>query len=419
MNLVKAIIPGKTSSNRRSPANSQRIDQLQARSSRINRCGFLPSVVEGEELPVNKVPFIPKSRAPATETAVPPDLSVSRFLTVVLPQVSRELRRWDKQLDHCEDWLLRQQARLSLRHKRFHAQGGSFFTLYNPIHTRELISLIVAFQTISDYLDNLCDRGGIYDEAAFRCLHHAMADALSPHPHREREYYRFYPCRNDGGYLQALVAECRRQTATLPSYAAVQPELLKLLSLYCDLQVYKHLAPKLRHSRLKQWARERTAAIAPPIYFWEYAAACGSTLALFALFGAAAAPETRPEEVKRIVKGYFPWICGLHILLDYWIDQEEDRIGGDFNFAACYRSPELAAQRLHLFLQKSLEGISRMPNPQFHRIVVHGLLAVYLSDPKVKKQGLEKNAQSLIKKAGPQAGMFFRLCALLRRLAVL
>ena len=116
--------------------------------------------------------------------------------------------------------------------------------------------------------------------------------------------------------------------------------------------------------------------ITPPIYFWEYAAACGSTLALFALFGAAAAPETRPEEVKRIVKGYFPWICGLHILLDYWIDQEEDRIGGDFNFAACYRSPELAAQS-YIFTEV-LRRISRMPNPQFHRIIVHGLLAVYL-----------------------------------------
>ena len=76
-------------------------------------------------------------------------------------------------------------------------------------------------------------------------------------------------------------------------------------------------------------------------------------------------------------------------------------------------------QRRGALFSESLEGISRMPNPQFHRIVVHGLLAVYLSDPKVKKQGLEKSAQSLIKKAGPQAGKFFRLCALLRRLAVL
>ena len=134
---------------------------------------------------MNKVPFMPKSSLPATEKTVPPDLSVRRFLTGVLPKVSRELRRWNKQLDHCEDWVLLRQALLSLRHKRFHAQGGSFFALYNPPHSRALISLIVAFQTISDYLDNLCDRGGIYDEAAFRRLHHAMVDALTPHLHRE------------------------------------------------------------------------------------------------------------------------------------------------------------------------------------------------------------------------------------------
>ncbi|MEW5786003.1 MAG: tetraprenyl-beta-curcumene synthase family protein [Bacillota bacterium] len=348
-----------------------------------------------------------------------PEISIRRFLTGVLPLVSKELRRWQKQLDSCEDWALLRQAILSLRRKRFHVQGGSFFALYQPLQQKNIVSLIVALQTISDYLDNLCDRGGIYDEAAFRCLHHALLDALHPATLKERDYYRFYTCRNDGGYLKALVEECRAKTAVLPAYAAVQPEVIKLLSLYCDLQVYKHLAPQLRHSRLKRWLRERAATVLPPVYFWEYAAACGSTLAVFALFGAAASPGTGPEEARQIVKGYFPWICGLHILLDYWIDQEEDRLGGDYNFTACYRSPELAARRLHFFLQKSLEGISRMPHPEFHRTIIRGLLAVYLSDPKVSKQGFQATARSLIEAAGPQTNLLYRLCRLLRRFSVL
>jgi tetraprenyl-beta-curcumene synthase len=355
----------------------------------------------------------------AVEANVPPDPSVRRFLTAVLPQVSRELRRWNKQLDQCSDWALLRQAILSLRRKRFHSQGGCFYALYNPRYSKQLVSLIVALQTISDYLDNLCDRGGIYDEAAFRCLHHAMTDALSTGPPQNRDYYRFYHTRNDGGYLQALVEECRSGIALLPAYNIVQSEVLRLISLYNDLQVYKHLHPQLRHTRLKRWFREKGSALSPPIYFWEFAASCGSTLAVFALFGAAASAQTSDEDVKQLVRAYFPWICGLHILLDYWIDQDEDRNGGDYNFAACYRSPEIAAQRLHLFLRKSLDGVSRLPHPTFHRTIVRGLLAVYLSDPKVSRQGFQKTARSLLEAAGSETKLFYHLCLILRRTGIL
>lgn len=353
------------------------------------------------------------------EKIVSPDPSVRRFLTAVLPQVSREMRRWSKQLDQCNDWALLRQALLSLRGKRFHSQGGCFYALYNPQYSRQLVSLIVALQTISDYLDNLCDRGGIYDEAAFRCLHHAMLDALGSALPQNRDYYRFYHARNDGGYLQALVAECRSGTALLPSYSIVESEVLRLVSLYSDLQVYKHLHPQVRSTRLKRWFREKGSAVSPPIYFWEFAAACGSTLAVFALFGAAASTQTTDEEVRQLVRAYFPWVCGLHILLDYWIDQEEDRKGGDYNFAACYPSPEIAAQRLQLFLRKSLDGVSRLPYPTFHRTIVQGLLAVYLSDPKVARQGFRQTARCLLETAGSETKLFYHLCLILRKAGIL
>lgn len=38
------------------------------------------------------------------------------------------------------------------------------------------------------------------------------------------------------------------------------------------------------------------------------------------------------EMTEKIKAGYFPYIQGLHILLDYLIDQEEDKAGGDLNF---------------------------------------------------------------------------------------
>ncbi len=349
-----------------------------------------------------------------------PDRSLIRFLTVVLPQVSRELRRWERYTVSAE-WPLMQQASASLSRKRFHAQGGSFYALYNfnPLYEKKLIRLIVALQTISDYLDNLCDRGGIYSEAAFRYLHQALPAALSSAPVGEKDYYRFYPSRCDGGYLKALVAACRECTGTLPGYAAVEPEMLRLASLYSDLQVYKHLHPHVRRSRLKRWFREKAAPACPPLHWWEYAAACGSTLGLFVLCGLATSPRAAPQEAQRLVRAYFPWVCGLHILLDYWIDQEEDLREGELNFVACYRSPALAAERIALFLRKALGQVSELPHASFHRTVVQGLLAVYLSDPKVRAQQLQKSAAMLLRAGGAGASYFHRLCLLLRRFKVL
>lgn len=352
---------------------------------------------------------------------LPSEISLPHFLAVVLPQVSRELHKWEQRLTAGADWPLLQQALASLSRKRFHAQGGSFYALYssNPAHSKNLVSLIVALQTISDYLDNLCDRCGIYDEAAFRFLHRAMTSSLCRGPTGREEYYRFYPYKNDGGYLGALVAECRACTGALPAYHVLEPEILKLASLYNDLQVYKHLKPAVRRSRLRRWFKVKAAPSSPPLHWWEFAAACGSTLAIFALLGLAASSETSLPQAQALVKAYFPWVCGLHILLDYWIDQEEDLREGDFNFVSCYPSADTAAERLHLFLRKSLQETAKLPRASFHHSVIQGLLAVYLSDPKVKIQGLQRYSGSLLSAGGVRAKFYYRICLLLRSIGVL
>ncbi len=348
-----------------------------------------------------------------------PVIPVSRFLTKIIPRVSWELERWDRQLELCPDKPLFIQAAESKRRKRFHSQGGSFFALYNPYFSSQLVAVIVALQTISDYLDNLCDRGGVLQENAFRSLHRSFSDALSVNPICSGSYYRHYPYQRDGGYLQSLVSECRRQIATFPSYRSVQSEALKLASLYCDLQIYKHLDPTKRRLTLKCWVRKTAGTSYPDIYWWEYAAACGSTLGLFALLAASTFPDLKPEDSALIVKAYFPWICGLHILLDYLIDQQEDLRGQDFNFVACYFSDRVSTRRLHMFLNSALKQATALPQPRFHQTIVKGLLAVYLSDPKVKQQGLQPVAKGLIDRAGAETKAFYHLCLALRKAGIL
>lgn len=341
------------------------------------------------------------------------------FLTTVIPQVSRELRHWGRKIEECPDWDLLRLATSSLHLKKFHSQGGSFFALDARNYGPNLTRAIVALQTISDYLDNLCDRNNCYNEAAFRCLHLAMTDALSPGPPRKESYYRFYPLKNDGGYLEELVAACKDQLMLFPSYSTVKYEAVKLASLYNDLQTYKHMNPSVRRSLLKRWYRAKNNFHSHGLYWWEYAAACGSTLAIFALLALSTRPQLSKNLVSAITRAYFPWVCGLHILLDYLIDQEEDLLENDFNFIACYPRSVSIPHRLQLFIHESLKRVSALPNAGFHRTVVKGLLAVYLSDPKARRPNLKETADFLIQEAGSDTRKMFNYCLWLRRLGIL
>lgn len=342
---------------------------------------------------------------------------LTRFVTGVFPLVDRELGGWKNYLDSCPEGELKKQALASIRDKRFHCQGGSIYALYSPEKSKVLIPAIVALQTISDYLDNLCDRVDCGEEEAFRELHLSMIEALDLSG-RRGDYYRFYTLREDGGYLEALVGKTAQSISLLPSYGRVKGKCVELISLYGDLQVYKHLDLREREEKLIHWFeghREKT----PGIYWWEFSAAAGSTLGVFMLMAASGKEGLSPEEGMRIYESYFPWICGLHILLDYFIDQQEDRAHQDLNFVNYYGDRQQCRERLGFFLEKSLESAAGLPRADFHTLVVKGLLAMYLSDPKVESQGLLGMAQELMEQAGSDVPGMYRFCRMLRRVKVM
>lgn len=294
--------------------------------------------------------------------------------------------------------------------KRFHCQGGAVFSLLHPPAVHLTIPLIVSFQTISDYLDNLCDRllpegawpesgrdmPDVSREQAFRCLHTAMLHAVNPDLPQKIHYYDLYPFKNDGGYLEALVRRCQDCVRQLPSFPRVREQVMSLTQLYCDLQSLKHLSKEHRQSFLKKWFLSNKGHLGSTLLWNEFAAAAGSTLGVFALFALASRERVADQEINQVTQGYFPWICGLHILLDYMIDQEEDRVGGDLNFVACYPASTYGVERLKLFVDRALEQAGCLNNAAFHRTAVKGLLALYLSDPKIKKQGLDNTSNALL-----------------------
>jgi tetraprenyl-beta-curcumene synthase len=332
---------------------------------------------------------------------------MKRVYKYVLPEVRAELGLWRARAEAIADPELRKQALDSMNAKQFHCEGGGVYAAANLEQRQVLIPLIVALQTISDYLDNLCDRSTSLDPNDFRLLHQSMIDAVSPEL-VTTNYYALREEQDDSGYLAALVAQCRTSIAALPAYSLVQEHVVELVKLYGDLQVYKHIAQADREPALLSWW-ERHSSRYPQLMWNEFAAATGSTLGMFMLFLAASDPKLDAAQAASIRNHYFPSICGLHILLDYLIDQAEDRIGGDLNFCSYFENQQMLNDRMGQMVQAARKSADELPFGHFHRMIVEGLVALYLSDPKVRDQRDVRKTAKLLMKGSPWTRVFFWL----------
>lgn len=329
----------------------------------------------------------------------------------VLPKVRRYLQLWKKEAEEIPNYELRKQALLSINSKTFHCEGGSIYGLLAKEEIEPTIRFIVAYQTICDYLDNLCDRSTSLDPEDFRTLHQACLHALTPSAECIN-YYQFRQEQDDGGYLIKLVKTCQNVLKKMPSYQVIAHELLELADYYCTLQVHKHVKVQERVPRLKAWFEEHRNQI-PEMKWYEFSACTGSTLGIFCLVAYGWNPNCSKELAIKVKNSYFPWVQGLHILLDYFIDQEEDRIGGDLNFCTHYNSQQEITERFVYFLLEADKAVSQLPHKHFHLMINRALLGVYLADKKVNEQNdVRKTAGQILRSCGG-ASLFFLWNALI------
>jgi tetraprenyl-beta-curcumene synthase len=324
----------------------------------------------------------------------------------VMPNVHRELFNWKEAAEAIPNEELRKQALASIENKTFHCEGGSILALLALERKEEAIKFIVAYQTISDYLDNLCDRSTSLDPNDFAALHESMKDSLTVGA-EIKNYYRFREDQNDGEYLNKLVATCQSVLANLDHYEVIKPYLIELCQYYCDLQIHKHVCVEERVERLQNMFNQYKSTL-PEMGWHEFSACSGSTLGIFCLVSYSMRKDFQNEHAKIIREGYFPYIQGLHILLDYFIDQDEDREGGDLNFCFYYDNEKQMFERLIHFLQEADKHTNKLPDQKFHKLINRGLLGVYLSDEKVSRQkDVQKLSKKIMKCAGSISYFFY------------
>jgi len=305
----------------------------------------------------------------------------ARFWPLVLPDVRRELRGWERRARAIPAGALRAQALAKLRGERFNAEvAATLATLAAPSRRHATVEAIVALEVMYDYLDGLGEQPVPDPLANGRELYAAFADAFAP-AGPPRDHCRHQPRRDDGGYLAALALACRHGLWALPAAPAVAPVAAAVAARCGEAQTRTHATRRLGPGQLRRWAQAQPETTAGSLGWPEVAAgAAASVLAVHALIAAAADPSTTAADARRIAAAYLP-TSALTTLLDSFVDADADRASGSHAFLAYYGSDAEVAERLGALARLAVAGARELPHAPHHLTTVAGAVAFYLSDP--------------------------------------
>jgi tetraprenyl-beta-curcumene synthase len=311
--------------------------------------------------------------------------AATRELAWGLRSVSREIHAWRCAARAIPDAPLREDALASLAHKRTHADGAALFSILPRHRDGPLLRVLVAYETILDFLDNVNERHPT--RANGRQLHLALVDALDVRS-GARDYYRHHPVRDDRSYLRALVRTCRTGSATLPGYGHVRPLLRRETIRALVLGINHDPIPAARDAELARWAARECAEHRDAAAWFELSSAASASLTIHALLALAAEPLTaapcaerdlRAGETRALCAAYFPWISATSTMLDSYVDRDRDLRSGGHSYIAHYPSPEAAIRRVGELVTHSLSGARALRRGHRHAVIAACMVAMYLS----------------------------------------
>jgi tetraprenyl-beta-curcumene synthase len=303
--------------------------------------------------------------------------ALGEYRSAILPPARGELARWRAVAGAIPDAALRRAALSALDEKAANVEATAVFAILAPKRQRgAALRAMAAFQIAVDYLDVLGEAEVPEPLANGMQLHRALEDALSPGA-EAADWYRLHPCRDDGGYLGALVDECRHAAGAMPSWPAARGAARRAAMRCGKGQSHTHAAAHVGVAELRSWALEQKC---PDGYlWWEVAAGASSSVAVHALIAAAADPRTTVERAGLIDAAYFPPIGAITVLLDDLVDREEDRAAGEHNYLAYYPNGAFAAERLALICARSRTAAGGLPSGRRHVAILAGVAGFYLS----------------------------------------
>ncbi len=334
-----------------------------------------------------------------------------RELTWGLRAVSRETRAWRALAEAIPDAAIRDDALRSLDHKRGHADGAALFTTLLRHRDGGLLTLLVAYETMLDFLDNVSERHPTPPNG--RQLHRALGDALDP-GRPLRDYYRYHLHRDDGGYLATLVTRCRSHCRALPSFERVRPLVRQETRRALVLGLNHDTNAARRDRTLRAWAA-REYPREHELTWFELSGAASASLIVHALLTLAANPGVTDAEIQSVCAAHWPWIALATTMLDSYVDQADDALNESHSYIAHYPDFETAAARLRQSIDRSLRATRQLPNGHRHTVIVGCMIALYLSKDSAHAPALRPTTTALVRECGSLVRLLLPILRIWRR----
>lgn len=322
--------------------------------------------------------------------------ATARELTWGLREVALELGQWREQAELIPDAPIREDALRGLTRKRGHADGAALFSIVPDSRDPDLIRLLVCYETILDFLDDVSERHAT--EANGRELHMALVDAFDL-SRPLADYYRHHPWRDDGGYLVALVEACRCACRSLPSYERVREHVVGE-AWRAQVLALNHLTdPGARDAALTAWA----SAEFPDEHdldWFELSAAASATLVILALLTLATREQVTNRDIASMYSAYWPWVSLTAAMLDSHVDRAEDDASGDHSYVSHYPDDACAAKRICYCIGRAVREALHLPNGHRHAVIVGCMVTMYLSKDSALAPGMRRTTRQMIRAGG-------------------
>ncbi len=293
---------------------------------------------------------------------------------------------------------IRDDALYALTNKRTHLHGAALFWTLPRRRNVELLRMLIAYELIWDFLDNVNERAAVSGTENGRQLHFAIVEAIDPRT-QISDYYRHHPSDADGGFLLALVETCRHCCATLPSYQRVR-EIIVIEAYRAQVLALNHDPdPSRREAVLKQWAVDEYPGEIR-VSWWELSGAASAPLAIHALLALSAEPHCSVGDVAHTYAAYSPWLTATTTMLDSYVDQIEDAENGDHSYIAHYHDHEVAVERVRSLVSRSVLEARVLRYGHRHAVVATAMIAMYLSKDAAATPQLQGGTDILIRAGG-------------------
>jgi tetraprenyl-beta-curcumene synthase len=314
---------------------------------------------------------------------------IVRYLTTIQPHAQRELARWRRRALAIPDPCLRAHVLRPFEADQS-AIGAALFAVLAPWRRqRTLVRLLIAYVLLWSYVDVCTERDSHADPA----LYDALLDGLRDETSAACAAF----ASDDTGYLAALLTECQRGCAALPSWEAVAPAAHRVAEDGRAVQAINHGPSELAERQLRAWAQRRSG---DPWH--EVCAGASSPLALHALMAIAAHPGVGSADADSTTAAYGP-VSALGVLCDHLIDHAEDHALLNHSYVSYLGSPTARPLALHDLAARAARGVRQLRDGQRHTVILAAMAAMFLSRQQASGREDADVSAAILEAIGPPA----------------